>query len=156
MSSWASYWLYHEFQSENTAEFNRLTDQISSEVEQRFRLPIYGLNGARGVYAASEQVTRDDFRRYVASRNMKVEFPGVRGFGFIERVPYANLSKFLSETRADGAPDFQVRQLSNRGDAELLVIKFIEPLLKNLQAVGLDVASEQQRRTAARTSHIVR
>ncbi len=149
MSSWASYWLYREFQSENTAEFNRLTDQISSEVEQRFRLPIYGLNGARGVYAASEQVTRDDFRRYVASRNMKVEFPGVRGFGFIERVPYANLSKFLSETRADGAPDFQIRQLSNRGDAELLVIKFIEPLLKNLQAVGLDVASEQQRRAAA-------
>lgn len=149
LSSWASYWLYREFQSENTAEFHRLTDQISSEIEQRFRLPIYGLNGARGVYAASDQVTREDFRQYVASRNMKIEFPGVRGFGFIERVPHANLSKFLAETRADGAPDFQVRQLSNRGDAELLVIKFIEPLLKNLQAVGLDVASEHQRRTAA-------
>lgn len=149
MSSWASYWLYREFQAENTAEFHRLTDQISSEIEQRFRLPIYGLNGARGVYAASDQVTRDDFRQYVASRNMKVEFPGVRGFGFIQRVPYADLSKFLAETRADGAPDFQVRQLSNRGDAELLVIKFIEPLLKNLQALGLDVASERQRRSAA-------
>lgn len=148
-SSWAGYWLSHEFKLENTAEFNRLTENISHEIEQRFRLPIYGLHGARGVYAASEQVSRDDFRAYVASRNMKVEFPGVRGFGFIERVPHANLPQFLAATRADGAPDFQIRQLSNRGDAELLVIKYIEPLLKNLQALGLDVASEQQRRIAA-------
>jgi len=149
LSSWAGYWLYRELQLENTAEFTRLTEQISSEIEQRFRLPIYGLNGARGVYAASKQVNRADFRAYVASRNMKVEFPGVRGFGFIERVPFTQLPQFLAATRADGAADFQIRQLSNRGNADLLVIKFIEPLLKNLQALGLDVASEQRRRVAA-------
>ncbi len=149
LSSWASYWLYREVHLENTAAFSRLTEQLSYEIEQRFRLPIYGLNGARGVYAASNEVTRQDFRAYVDSRNMKVEFPGVRGFGFIERVPYHELNQFLQRTRADGAPDFQIRQLSERKDAELLVIKFIEPLIKNRPALGLDVASELQRREAA-------
>lgn len=149
LSSWASYWLYREVHLENTAAFTRLTEQLSYEIEQRFRLPIYGLNGARGVYASSEEVTRQDFRAYVDSRNMKVEFPGVRGFGFIERVPYHQLNEFLQRTRADGAPDFQIRQLSERKDAELLVIKFIEPLIKNRPAMGLDVASELQRRQAA-------
>lgn len=149
LSSWAGYWLDREFQLENDAEFLRLTEQISHEIEQRFRLPIYGLNGARGVYAASEQVTRKDFKAYVLSRNMKSEFPGVRGFGFIERVPLVQLPEFLARTRADGAADFQIKQLTPRNGHDLLVIKYIEPLLKNLQALGLDVASEQQRRLAA-------
>jgi CHASE1-domain containing sensor protein len=57
----------------------------------------------------------------------------------------------LSQARADGKPDFSIRQLTPNSD-ERYVIQYIEPLDRNLLAVGLDIGSEQHRRAAADTA----
>jgi CHASE1-domain containing sensor protein len=59
-----------------------LSDRAIVEISARFQKPVYGLNGARGMYAASKSVTRAQFQAYVDSRDMPKEFPGVRGLGF--------------------------------------------------------------------------
>ncbi len=124
--------------------FSRLVDRLAAEVERRVNLPVYGMKGARGVYAASQQVTRGEFAAYVASRDMAREFPGVQGFGFVERVLRKDLGTFLAETRADGAPRFALR---TEGEAEdLYIIKYIYPLAPNLAAQGYDIGSEAVRR----------
>jgi PAS domain S-box-containing protein len=126
--------------------FSRLADRLAAEVERRVNLPVYGMKGARGVYAANREVNRQQFAAYVASREMAREFPGVQGFGFVERVPRGELERFIADARADGAPDFQVR---TEGDAEdLYVIKYIYPLGVNLAAQGYDIGSEPVRREA--------
>ena len=139
-------WLARSTDAQATADFERLVARESQEISQRFRQPTYGLAGARGVYATHAQVTRDLFRRYVASRSLAKEFPGVRGFGFIERVMQPDLPAFISRERADGAPDFAVRQLALQDKPDLFVIKFIEPAERNLGAQGLDIGSEAVRR----------
>ena len=58
---------------------DHLAERISTEVSRRVNLPLYGMKGARGVYAASKSVERGEFRAYVASRNLGSEFPGVTG-----------------------------------------------------------------------------
>ncbi len=45
----------------------------------------YLLHGARGVYAASESVTQEEFEAYVRSRDLAGEFPGVVGMGYVRR-----------------------------------------------------------------------
>ena len=105
------------------AQFDRLAGRIEREIERRLLQPIYGLKGARGVYAASDEVSRIDFRNYVDSRQLAQEFPGIRGFGFIERVPRPDLDRFLVQARADGMPDFQVRTSGQWPD--LYVIKYL-------------------------------
>ncbi|MEJ1973947.1 MAG: CHASE domain-containing protein [Lacunisphaera sp.] len=85
---------YHAAESARTEarlQFERLADRLSVELQRRMRQPVYGLNGARGVYAASQSVERAEFRAYVESRDLPREFPGVLGFGFIRRVPRADL-----------------------------------------------------------------
>jgi two-component system, sensor histidine kinase and response regulator len=139
-------WLHMRTQGEAQIEFQRIVAQDSNEVSERFRKPVYGLNGARGVYATHPQVRRDTFLRYVNSRNLPVEFPGVRGFGFIQQVERADLAAFIAAERADGAPDFALRQLALKDDPDLFVIKFIEPAANNQGAVGLDIGSEAVRR----------
>jgi PAS domain S-box-containing protein len=130
-------------------QFQRLSGRTMVEISERFRKPVYGLNGARGMYAASTSITRSDFRDYVESRDLPKEFPGVRGIGFIRRVERSQLASFLASTRRDGAPEFSIRQLSESSHDDLLVSEFIEPLGRNRAAQGLDIGSEAIRRAGA-------
>ena len=126
------------------AKFDRQVKLVEGEIQRRFRQPVYGLKGARGVYAASQSVGRSAFRGYVESRNLAVEFPGVRGFGFAQRVKREDLERFIAAERLDSAPDFALRTSGSAPD--LYVVKFIEPLAKNRAAWGYDMGSEAMRR----------
>ena len=107
-------WMHRDITQEAQAEFARVSDRAAAEVVTRFRRPIYGLSGAKGLYAASQTVERSEFRAYVESRELATEFPGVRGMGFIQRVAREDLETFLWYERLDGVPDFTVKQLYQR------------------------------------------
>lgn len=145
----AGLWLQANIDTQAQAEFGRHADRVATDISRRYRQPIYGLSGARGMYAANERVTRAQFRAYVEARDLAREFPGVRGFGFIQFVPRDSLQTFTAAQQADGAPDFTVRQLDDKSHKHLYVIKYIDPLAENFQAVGLDIGSEARRRDAA-------
>jgi PAS domain S-box-containing protein len=145
-SAAGAWWLNDRSQAQAHAEFARVVIRSSDEISERFRLPVYGLTGARGLYATHAGVTRDIFRRYVASRNLSSEFPGVRGFGFVQPVQRKGLDAFIASARGDGAPAFAVHPLAPPNADDLYVIKFMEPLAENASALGLDVGSEAIRR----------
>ncbi|MFA5123080.1 PAS domain S-box protein, partial [Zavarzinia sp.] len=131
-------------------DFTNLTSRIANQISSRLWRYQYGLRGARGtiIGAGYEGITRTRFRIYHESRDIDVEFPGARGFGFIRRVPIAQETDFVAAARADGAPDFTVRGLGPN-DGDRYVIQFVEPVERNGPAVGLDIASEANRRQAA-------
>jgi len=129
------------------AKFERLVERLTGVVHDRINVPVYGLRGAAGARAANDAFGRLNFRAYVESRSLATEFPGVLGFGLIERVLRSDVDRFLQRERADAAPDFEIR---TSGDApDLYVIKYIEPLPRNRLALGYDVGSEEFRRAAA-------
>ncbi|EEP97224.1 PAS/PAC domain [Yersinia aldovae ATCC 35236] len=130
ISGAGAWWLFNEIEDNAKVDFQRNVDRVSGEVIWRFSQPIYGLNGIKGAYAADGYLTRQQFRAYVASRNLPVEFPGVRGFGFIQRVPRSQLNEFIANTRADGASDFSLRQLQDKQHDDLYIIKYVEPAEK--------------------------
>lgn len=139
-------WAEERRRIEGQAQFDGRAARLVAEIQRRANLSVYGLMGARGVYMASESVERHEFRAYVESRDLAQEFPGVLGFGFIQRVARADLAAFIEAERADEAPDFTVHP---DGDtAELYVIKFMDPLERNQAAWGYDVGSEPSRREA--------
>jgi PAS domain S-box-containing protein len=148
-SAAGTWWLAADIKAQASAEFQRSVERVSGEVERRFKLPVYGLNGVRSVFAASRHVGRTEFRTAVTSRDMPREFPGVRGFGFIQWLKRDDLSRFIAAEQADDAPQFAVRELDTLQRDDLYVIKFIEPLAHNGPALGLDVGSEALRRAGA-------
>ena len=145
----AGVWRHHETDAQARSAFERSVDRVADDVRRRFRQPIFPLKGASGLYAASPRVGRAEFRAYVEARGLALEFAGVRGLGFIQRVERADLDAFIAAERLNEAPRFALRQLADKGHDDLYVIKFIEPLAPNLSAVGLDVGSEPVRREAA-------
>jgi PAS domain S-box-containing protein len=132
--------------TEARLRFERQSDRVVGAVQRRMNQSLYGLRGARGVYAASQTVGRAEFRAYVASRDLPKEFPGAMGFGFIQRVMRSDLEAFVASERADEAPDFAVRTAGEARD--LYVIKFCDPVELNREAVGYDAGSEPHRRAA--------
>jgi PAS domain S-box-containing protein len=131
----------------------KFSNQLTSEIVRRFELYQYGLRGARGsiLTAGKLGITRASFQNYHATRDVSVEFPGALGFGFIRRVSPEDLTSFLASANVDDWANFEIRELSpNNG--EHYVIQYIEPVARNTQAVGLDIASEHHRRTAARSA----
>ncbi len=127
--------------------FDRLSDRVVTEFRRRLNLPVYGVRGARGLFVASEDVSRDEFAAYVASRDIETEFPGVRGFGYVERVERERLPDFVAARRAEGAPTFTPHSLGS-DHADLYIIKYIFPLPANAAAEGFDLGSEARRRAA--------
>jgi CHASE1-domain containing sensor protein len=81
------------------------------------------------------------------SRNLDIEFPGTRGFGFIRRVSRKNETEFLNKARADDMPDFTIKEFAPH-NAERYVVQYLEPQNRNLATIGIDIASEASRRIA--------
>ena len=142
-------WRHRDTEAQARAAFERGVDRVSDDVLGRMRQPIAALKGASGLFAANPKVGRQLFRDYVAPLDLQVDFPGVRGFGFIQRLERSGLDAFIAAERADDAPLFALRQLDEPGPDDLYVIKFIEPEPPNRSTIGLDVGSERIRREAA-------
>jgi diguanylate cyclase (GGDEF)-like protein/PAS domain S-box-containing protein len=125
----------------------RQMERLQADLVKRLSMPVYGLKGARGTLAAMDgRLSRPAFRAYVESRDLPSEFPGVRGFGFIEKVAHADLGAFVAEQRRSGAPDYRVHGLG-AADPHYFVTQ-IEPLARNTQAWGIDSGGNPVRRQA--------
>ncbi|MBA2926725.1 PAS domain S-box protein [Pseudomonas sp. P7] len=129
------------------------TERAVSVIQSRLQRYQYGLRGARGALLTGGErtVTREQFKRYSDSRDLAREFPGALGFGFIRRVPRPAEVSFIEAARRDGMPDFSIRELfPNEG--ERYVIQYVEPFELNRPAIGLDIASETNRKGAAQSA----
>ena len=130
-----------------------LTDMLSEQLLDRITRYEYGLRAARGVIMAAGEDGLDlsTFRQYSQSRELDREFPGTRGFGFIRKVERDDETSYLEQIHQSGRTDFKIRELNPHSNPRF-VIEIIEPVERNKQAVGLDIASELNRRTAAMTA----
>ncbi|MGY4494710.1 PAS domain S-box protein [Pseudomonas sp. TE3610] len=132
--------------------------QDASQMAQRYVLERmsyyqYGLRGVRGavMVAGEQEFDHTLFLRYLQGRDSESEFVGAHGFGFIRRVPEAQLAQFQAKTKAELAIDFNLRQFEPHA-GERYVIQYVEPLELNASGMGMDIASEPQRRAAAQTA----
>ena len=139
-------WQQQDLKVQGKNRFEQQVERIEADVKQHLNLPFVGLKGAAGVYAASIRVERAEFRAFVESSNAAVEYPGIRGFGFIERVSSGAVERFVAAQQRDGSPGFTVK---NRGtSSEVYIIKFLEPAASNQAALGLNLADDPVRMQA--------
>ena len=148
LSALVGYWQHRSIDADAKKAFERMSVRAQFAIALRLDKSVQALQSVRALYAASDQVRRDEFRRFIMERNMERDFPGVRGFSFIQQVQRSELSAFVAAEKRDDAPDFAIRQLVNKDHPDLFVVKFIEPAASNKGVQGLDIGSEPVRRFA--------
>ncbi len=129
------------------ASFVLETSEITLKIEERFKAYRQVLRGARALFAASQTVTRDEWRRYVTTLRLHVDYAGIQGVGFAQSIPAAELAEHERRVRAEGFPDYRVSPRGARDEYSSIV--FLEPFdWRNQRAFGYDMFSEPVRHEA--------
>ncbi|MDB5885653.1 MAG: multi-sensor signal transduction histidine kinase [Polaromonas sp.] len=142
------HWQQKELEARAQSRFRHQVERIEADAQRRLNQPFMGLKAAAGVFAASRLVQRDEFRTFVNSSNVGLEYPGIRGFGFVERVKRSNLKTFVAAQRRDGRPAFALKLQGPGTASELYVVKFMEPAESSHAALGIDLGHEPVRKQA--------
>lgn len=129
------------------ADFNGYVSRTHESVKQRMQAYEQVLRGGIGLFAASDRVTREEWRAYVNSLKIDQNFPGIQGIGFSLHVPADALQQHIEEVRSEGFPDFVVKPPGLR--PEYTSILYLEPFdSRNQRAFGFDMFSEPTRHAA--------
>lgn len=123
------------------------TNEIALKIEERFKAYRQVLRGARALFAASEEVTRSEWREYVSGLRLQADFAGIQGVGFAVQVPASQLASHEQRIRAEGFPDYRINPPGKRDTYTSIV--YLEPFdWRNQRAFGYDMYSEPVRRDA--------
>ena len=122
--------------------FERAQRVVEDRIESRLGTYTAMLYGVRAFLTASDTVSADAFRRYVAQLEIARRFPGAQGIGFSRR---------LSVDPSPGATPAETSGASTApaDGGERHAIVFLEPLdRRNRAAIGFDMFRDSVRRDA--------
>ncbi|MBB6251175.1 CHASE domain-containing protein [Nitrospirillum iridis] len=143
--------------SRDEAHLNKIVDTAMGRIHERLLVYSNALEAGAALYATGLPVGRREWQAFAETINVDGRYPGINGIGVIYPVAADGLEAFLRKVRADGAPNFTLRAASHEpilddfADAlEYDVITYIEPADINAAAQGLNIATEANRREAAR------
>ena len=83
------------------------------------------LRSVRGLFAASETVSREKWKGYLQIINLKRNYPGLMSVGFAERVLPGQRAAYVQKIRAEGLPELVWRP--TREGSEYFPVRFFEP-----------------------------
>lgn len=143
-----TWWLNHNEKNKLENEFKNKAERLTNEIEQRFSTPIFGLNGIKSLFGVNQQLSAAEFSAAIKTHDLGTEYPGVRGFGFIEKVKKAEVDNYLSQQQRNGRSDFKLQEFDpNETDTRYLA-KYFESPYRNHFVPGTDFGSDRRRRDA--------
>ena len=124
--------------------FEREAEGAANAVRERLRQPLHALEAMRGLISETEAPDRQAFAR--ASAPWLLQGGGLQALGWTERVARTEMAAFAAREQAAGAAGFRVFErrdagVADVGDVDAHVIRFIEPLANNAQALGVNTQS---------------
>lgn len=144
-----SAWLFAKTQIENRIELNfeDARDRAVALISDRMTKYEDALSaGVAAVESHNGDIAYANWR--IFARNLRIDerYPGINGIGVIHFMSKEDLPSFEARQRIE-RPDFRVFPPHEAGIH--MPITYIEPASTNAAAIGLDVAHEINRRTAA-------
>ena len=135
---------------ENRALFEREAQHVVAIIADRLHTYEEALRGGvAAINMLGHPPERDEWQAFADSLHLHTGAPGATGIGVIQYVPREQIADFLRLRRRE-YPDNEIHTAVTRDYA--YPIAHIEPVDRNWQAVGLDIAHESMRRTAANLS----
>ena len=129
------------------ALYETSTRDIAERIFQRLHANEQMLQGAAGLFNAVGDVSRDAWRRYVATLALDDNYPGIQGVGFTQWLWPEQVPEHVQEIRAQGFPDYDLHPTGERPNYTAII--YLEPFdWRNQRAFGFDMFSEPVRQAA--------
>lgn len=134
-------------QAEDEARFRGAVQRINGSIESRMRTYEALLRATSGLFAASDEVTREDFKRFISRLEVSDKYPGIQGIGYTARALPAEKDALIEAQRRQGRPNFKIWPENDR--AEYFSIVYLEPEdPRNQAAFGYDMFTDPVRHAA--------
>lgn len=143
----AWYIIHEEGRARNQAYFEALVSDTENVLLDRYSLYEDMLRGGLGLFYASDHVSRQEWRDYVNTLDIEETLPGVSGLGYIDYVFAKDFVTYQKDIRQNDIEWMTFHPQTFYPDK--FIIKYIEPLKTNIEALGLDIGFEANRRAAA-------
>ena len=123
---------------------NQMED-VKNRMERRMQAYEQVLYGGKGLFEASEVVTRDEWKTFTDIQMIEERFPGIQGVGVSKLiVGKDNLEIHIDQVRKEGFPEYTVIPEGDREEYHPVV--YLEPFNeRNKRAFGYDLYSEPVR-----------
>lgn len=146
-----TFFAWHYSKSEKEArvavQFDREVERVIELVQERMGKYEDALwAGVAFINTSSSDVDFERWQKYAQSIQIDDKYPGINGIGVIHSVDEDQIVRYLADQRLQ-RPSFKV--YPDHANAMKLPISYIVPVNGNEKAVGLDVAHETNRYTAA-------
>ncbi len=130
------------------AEFAIRASELSARLERRLSANVQILRGVSGLFASSEGVTREEFRRYTAGLQLPEYYPGIQAIGYVEMVPGREKDRYMAGMRSQHGPDYEIWPAGER--SAYAPVAYVWPDdWRNRRALGFDMLWEPVRTKAA-------
>src|SRR4029453_16445021 len=132
LSAGAAYWVARQVEQDAGVKFENDVGDARDSIERRLQAYADVLHGARGLFAASQSVSRDSFRRYVLSLEVARRYPGIQVVVFNRRVPAEQKRDYEIAVRGDtsvdpnGYPNFAIKPPGDR--PQYFPVEYLEPM----------------------------
>lgn len=137
----------HSIDSNARSQFASACDRVTLKIQQRLTAYALLLQSGKGLFAASEDVNRDEWRRFVIASKADQTVPGYQGIGYTLRIAPEDLTAHTARIRAEGFTDYTVMPPGERETYSSII--YLEPFKDlNLRAFGYDMFSDPVRRQA--------
>ncbi len=152
LSAAAAYLVVRQLEREARLKFESVVSDAKAAIESRIHAYANVVDGIRGLFIATESVSRDQFRRYIESLDLDRRYPGIQVIHYSRRITAAQRPAFEAMVRGDtsveprGYPKFEIRPAGNRPG--YVVAQYVEPLAGNERALGLDLGGDAVRLAA--------
>ena len=140
----------HYVYEKNAAAFTSLAQESETALLHRIDSYQHVLLGGVGFFQGAGTVSRAQWRTYVEAIDIQQNYPGINGIGWIAEVRPHELQDFTESMRRQGQSNFT--EHPDTPTADHFIISYIEPVELNREAVGLNIAFEQNRYNAALSS----
>ncbi|MBA4256530.1 MAG: hypothetical protein C0445_11720 [Polaromonas sp.] len=149
--------LSSSIESHNQLRFEQEEERLQLALQRELDHQLTLMQAARGVFASSEEVNREEFTQFVGSLELSTRYPAIAGFDYVVRVPADRLQTYVT-TRQEGLPHYQFRYVQpptsvmERGldgapDYDHMVVEYAEPVARRGR-VGLEVSTSAEQLSA--------
>jgi CHASE1-domain containing sensor protein len=143
-----------QLQRENVeTEFYAKAFDLSLVMERGIQSEVEILYSMRGLFDASDNVSRDEFLIFVDP--ILTRHANIQALEWIPKIATHERGAYVDQARSDGLEGFSIRELGADGNMAVAgerdfyyPVYYVEPLSKNKKAVGFDLASNERRRMA--------
>lgn len=142
-------WRYSttEFTRRANETFRHATEKQTNRLVERMQDYEQVLRGSAALFAASDSVSRQEWRTYIAMLQLDRSLPGIQGTGFALMVPKSARRAHERTVRMEGFPAYTIHPVGDRALYSSIV--YLEPFSgRNVLAFGYDMYSDPVRREA--------